>query len=198
MATASRDVQISPSIDNRGERAIGSVGVRSSRSGRNWTNQRHLRTCDGMTAMHRRAFLAMAAAGAVPSAAPQTPEPIPIIDCHIHLFDQTRPQGAPDSGGGDILPARRRATETRLAAGSRRSDRGGGESLDRRQLVGVGSGGAGPDDDRNHRKPSARKPEFREYLDRYHKNRLFLGNATATFGATTWSSRCPTRRSSAG
>jgi len=26
----------------------------------------------------------------------------PIIDSHIHLFDQTRPQGAPYSGGGRV------------------------------------------------------------------------------------------------
>ena len=35
---------------------------------------------------------------------------IPIIDCHIHLFDATRPQGAPYKGGrvfagGVALPA---------------------------------------------------------------------------------------------
>lgn len=64
-------------------------------------------TCD------RRKFLAgstaMAVTAATPAAAAKVDD-IPIIDCHIHLFDGTRPQGAPYKGGrafprGVALPA---------------------------------------------------------------------------------------------
>ena len=55
--------------------------------------------------MHRREFLygtaatiAASAASAMPSLAAPVDD-IPIIDCHIHLFDGTRPQGAPYKGG---------------------------------------------------------------------------------------------------
>src|ERR1700761_6816045 len=66
--------------------------------------------------MHRREFVqntaamvAVSAAGGPPAAA-ATANDIPIIDCHIHLFDATRPQGAPYKGGrafsgGVALPA---------------------------------------------------------------------------------------------
>ena len=50
----------------------------------------------------RRAFLtgvaATAAAAAMPGPFEAQAPPIPIIDTHIHLFDPTRPQGAPYSG----------------------------------------------------------------------------------------------------
>jgi predicted TIM-barrel fold metal-dependent hydrolase len=43
--------------------------------------------------MDRRAFLSTAAAAAMNA---QTPRPnIPVIDCHVHLFDTNRPQGVP-------------------------------------------------------------------------------------------------------
>jgi L-fuconolactonase len=59
-----------------------------------------------MNTFNRRYFietsLATGFAGIVQG---QTPS-IPIIDCHIHLFDQTRPQGAPYSGGkGNTEPS---------------------------------------------------------------------------------------------
>ena len=53
-------------------------------------------TCD------RRKFLTASTAMAVTAAAPASAarvDDIPIIDCHIHLFDGTRPQGAPYKGG---------------------------------------------------------------------------------------------------
>ncbi len=60
---------------------------------------RLLRSHDG-NGIDRRAFLAglgmVAAAGKITA---QQRAPIPIIDTHIHLFDQTRPQGAPYTGG---------------------------------------------------------------------------------------------------
>src|SRR5271157_4459733 len=69
-----------------------------------------------MSELHRRAFLGAATVGAVLAGmtepAEAQAEAIPIMDCHIHLFDQTRPQGAPYSGGGantePALPARYR------------------------------------------------------------------------------------------
>jgi predicted TIM-barrel fold metal-dependent hydrolase len=49
------------------------------------------------TRIDRRTFLAGVAAVAVPAAQAQAAE-IPIIDCHIHLFDRTRVQNAPPGG----------------------------------------------------------------------------------------------------
>jgi hypothetical protein len=51
--------------------------------------------------MDRRKFLAASASLALtPSVASAARvDDIPIIDCHIHLFDGTRPQGAPYKGG---------------------------------------------------------------------------------------------------
>jgi predicted TIM-barrel fold metal-dependent hydrolase len=54
-----------------------------------------------MNYLDRRGFLVSAAALAVAQA-----RPIPITDTHIHLFDQTRPQGTPHSGGnGNTQPS---------------------------------------------------------------------------------------------
>lgn len=61
---------------------------------------------------NRRQFIAGAAAATAaqfPATASAAPDAIPIIDCHIHLFDGTRPQGAPYHGsrafpGGVALP----------------------------------------------------------------------------------------------
>src|SRR5665213_265820 len=61
----------------------------------------------------RRKFVAGMTATAFAAAAPSqgaTIDDIPIIDCHIHLFDGSRPQGAPYKGargfaGGVALPA---------------------------------------------------------------------------------------------
>lgn len=50
----------------------------------------------------RRKFLTGTAAAGVTAATPlraATVSDIPIIDCHIHLFDGSRPQGAPYKGG---------------------------------------------------------------------------------------------------
>ena len=73
--------------------------------------------------MKRRAFLAGVAAAVVAPRidAAQAPA-VPIIDTHIHLFDPTRPQGAPYSGPKNAgppvpaLPARYRALAGPLGA----------------------------------------------------------------------------------
>ena len=130
--------------------------------------------------MKRRTFLAGLAAGAVaPGLEAEQLPAIPIIDTHIHLFDPTRPQGAPYSG--PKTPGRRcrrfrRAIARSRPARRRRRDQGRGEPVDRGQPVGPRSRRSGI------RSSSAvvgnlepEKPEFAEYLGRYHKNPLFRG-----------------------
>jgi predicted TIM-barrel fold metal-dependent hydrolase len=133
-----------------------------------------------MNELHRRAFLGAAAgaalAGATEPAKGQT-APIPIVDCHIHLFDQTRPQGAPYSGGGantePALPARyRKLAEPLGIVGAIEIEASPWvednlwvlevEQSDRMMVGTIGN-------------LQPEKPEFKEYLDRFHKNRLFLG-----------------------
>jgi predicted TIM-barrel fold metal-dependent hydrolase len=125
-----------------------------------------------MTELPRRAFLASGAAAAMGAATP-----VPIIDCHIHLFDQTRPQGAPYSGGGrntlPSLPARYRKLAQPLGiAGAIVVEASPWieDNLWALQVMepdGMMLGLVG--------NLQPEKPEFREYLERYHRNRLFLG-----------------------
>lgn len=128
-----------------------------------------------MSELNRRAFLGCAAAAALTAEA-QT-SPIPIIDCHIHLFDQTRPQGVPYSGGGTnkepALPARYRKLAEPLGivgaieveASPWIEDNLWVLEVEEKDTFMTGTiGNLQPD-----------KPEFKEYLDRYHKNKLFLG-----------------------
>ncbi len=126
--------------------------------------------------MNRRSFLKVTAAGAVTTIEAETP-PIPIIDCHIHLFDQTRPQGAPYAGGKEnaepALPARYRKLAAPLGivgaieieASPWIEDNLWVLEVEEKDRMMVGTiGNLQPE-----------KPEFKEYLDRYHKNKLFLG-----------------------
>jgi L-fuconolactonase len=134
-----------------------------------------------MTELPRRAFLnsatfaALAAASKSLDAAPG--DSVPMVDCHIHLFDQTRPQGAPYSGGGanttPALPARYRKLAAPLGivgaieveASPWIEDNLWVLEIEEEDPIMVGTiGNLQPE-----------KPEFREYLDRYHKNKLFLG-----------------------
>lgn len=137
---------------------------------------------DDRTVIDRRTFLAglsaAATAGAVHARA-QSPA-IPIIDTHIHLFDPTRPQGAPYTGpreGGTpavpALPARYRALAQPLGvvgaieveASPWIEDNLWVLEVAQADTIMVGTvGNLEPD-----------KPEFPEYLERYHKNPLFLG-----------------------
>ena len=131
--------------------------------------------------VNRREFLAgVAAVGTVGAPALQAQQaPIPIIDTHIHLFDPTRPQGAPYSGprgGGPPIPSLppryRKLAEPLGIVGAIKVEASPWLEdnlwvLEVAQtdtmIVGV-IGNLEP-----------YKPEFAEYLERYHKNPLFLG-----------------------
>jgi len=141
----------------------------------------------------RRAFLTGMAATAVAGATAWSSEaqapPIPIIDAHIHLFDPTRPQGAPYSGPRPAMsgvegpasgatpiaayPERYRRLAVPLGvvgaikveASPWIEDNLWVLEVAQRDSIVVGVvGNLEPD-----------KPEFPEYLARYHKNPLFRG-----------------------
>lgn len=126
-----------------------------------------------MSAPTRRAFLAAAAGAAVASA---KDAPIPILDTHIHLYDPTRPIGTPYPPGPNpktAMPDRYHAEVSPLGIT-------GGIKVeaspwvednlwvldliaDEPFIVGI-IGNLDP-----------MKFEFREYLERYDRNELFLG-----------------------
>jgi len=134
----------------------------------------------------RRAFLTGVAATAAATATamvavPQAQALIPIIDTHIHLFDPTRPQGAPYSGprpapGVAPIPSypdryRKLAVPlgvvgaVKVEASPWIEDNLWVLEVAQRDPIMVGViGNLEPD-----------KPEFPEYLERYHKNPLFRG-----------------------
>jgi predicted TIM-barrel fold metal-dependent hydrolase len=108
----------------------------------------------------------------------QSASSIPIIDTHIHLFDPTRPQGAPYTGPPGVpvepsLPARYRKLASPLGivgaikveASPWVEDNLWVLEVAERDTIIVGViGNLEPD-----------KPDFGEMLSRYHKNRLFRG-----------------------
>lgn len=123
--------------------------------------------------MNRRTFLAGATAASVALAAD---DPIPIIDTHLHLYDPKRPQGIPYPkvpNPPQALPSQYREDVTPLGIV-------GGIEVEaspwiednlwvletiQPEPIMVGTiGNINPT-----------KPEFREYLERYHRNKLFLG-----------------------
>src|SRR5690242_16037197 len=131
----------------------------------------------------RRAFVIGAAASvaAMPRSSGAQAPAIPIIDSHIHLFDPDRPQGAPYSGPPPA-PGRKPIAAypdryRRLAAplgvvGAIKVEASPWiednlwvlEVAERDPIIVGVVGNLEPD-----------KPEFAEYLDRYHRNRLFRG-----------------------
>jgi L-fuconolactonase len=136
-----------------------------------------------MASINRRTFLGNSAAALVAHtvlkglAQESRARAIPIIDCHIHLFDQTRPQGVPYAGGSGntepALPARYRKLAAPLGiVGAIEIEASPWiednlwvlEVMDKDPMMAGTIGNLQPD-----------KPEFREYLDRYHKNKLYLG-----------------------
>jgi L-fuconolactonase len=137
---------------------------------------------------NRRNFLfASAAALAAGSAVSDERSSIPCIDSHIHLWDLTRPQGAPYPAKGMKLPGARgkmMGTEHLSATVYHQEFASPG-------VAGAIAAEASPwlednlwllescaDDDFmvgavGNLRPEAK--EFPEYLDRYHKNPLYLG-----------------------
>ncbi len=135
----------------------------------------------------RRTFLTeVAAIGGIVVASPRVvrsqssdrPSSIPIIDTHIHLFDPTRPQGAPYSGPPGVpvqpsLPPRYRKLAAplgivgaiKIEASPWVEDNLWVLEVAERDTIIVGVvGNLEPD-----------KPDFGEMLARYHKNPLFRG-----------------------
>jgi len=114
-----------------------------------------------------------------PTAAQAPASAIPIIDTHIHLFDPTRPQGAPYSGAPGTgppqpaLPPRYRQLAAPLGivgavkveASPWVEDNLWVLEVAERDTIVVGVIG--------NLEPG--KPDFAEMLDRYHKNPLFRG-----------------------
>ena len=123
----------------------------------------------------RRAFLAAAAAGTVSLAGAREAD-IPIIDTHLHLYDPMRPQGVPYPPGPNppqALPHQYREDVTPLGiVGGIKVEASPWiednlwvlETIANEPIMVGMIGDLDPT-----------KPEFREYLDRYHRNKLFLG-----------------------
>lgn len=129
-------------------------------------------------AISRRTFLSASTALAAASAGAQQPA-IPIIDTHIHFYDTTRPIGVPYPGRNAApgLPVAIPETFRRVAvplgvvgaieleASPWIEDNLWVLELCRKDTMMLGTvGNLEPE-----------KPEFREYLARYHKDPLFLG-----------------------
>src|SRR3954447_9927493 len=126
----------------------------------------------------RREFLGELAVVASVGASRFQPSSIPIIDTHIHLFDPTRPQGAPYSGPPGVpvepsLPPRYRTLAAplgivgaiKIGASPWIEDNLWVLEVAERDPIIVGVvGNLEPD-----------RTDFPEMLERYHKNRLFRG-----------------------
>ena len=130
----------------------------------------------------RRDFLSRAASTVAAAALPRPGEPqataIPIIDTHIHLYDPNRPQGAPYAGPPGVpriaaYPERYRTLAVPLGvvgaikveASPWIEDNLWVLEVAQKDPIVVGVvGNLEPD-----------KPEFAEYLERYHRNPLFRG-----------------------
>jgi L-fuconolactonase len=126
--------------------------------------------------VNRRTFLTAAAAVTLPSA--DAAPSMPVIDCHIHLFDVNRPQGVPWPAKTDpiyktALPDRfRKIAEPfgvvgaiEIEASPWLEDNQWVLDVAAKDKIIVGTvGDLEPD-----------KPDFRKQLDRFHKNPLFRG-----------------------
>lgn len=140
-------------------------------------------TESGAALWNRRSFLLGAAAVTTVAAAQggrarAAPRDIPIIDTHIHLFDSSRPQGAPYQGPKEFishisLPGEYRALATPLgivgaiAVEASHWIEDNLWLLEAAQADPIMVGVIG--------QLSPEKPDFAEYLDRYHRNPLYRG-----------------------
>lgn len=131
----------------------------------------------GFSTLSRRKTLHFAAGAAASAAAsPAQAAPIPIIDTHFHLYDQTRPQGAPfpfTPNAPPFLPRdfRETATPLGIVGGIKVEASPWVEDnlwvlmvIEEEPMIVGMIGNLDPV-----------KPEFQEYLGRYHRNKLFLG-----------------------
>lgn len=132
-----------------------------------------------MKALSRRGFVAAFATEAAVGRVQAESSPIPIIDTHIHFYDTTRPQGVPYPKP-NVIPGVPIATPEiyrkvvrslgivgaiEIEASPWIEDNLWVLEISAKDPIVVGTiGDLEPD-----------KPEFREYLDRYHKNPLFRG-----------------------
>jgi L-fuconolactonase len=126
--------------------------------------------------MNRRDFLAAAAAVTAAGTAHADAGPIPIIDTHLHLFDPTRPQGVPYPkvpNPPQQLPSQYREDVLPLGiVGGIKVEASPWiednlwvlEAIKNEPIIVGMIGNLNPT-----------KPEFREYLERYRRNKLFLG-----------------------
>jgi predicted TIM-barrel fold metal-dependent hydrolase len=134
---------------------------------------RHNGHAAGLASSSRRSFLAAAATATLACAEPPT---VPIIDTHLHLYDPTRPQGAPfprTPNPRPFLPRdyREVAAPLGITGGIKVEASPWVEdnlwvlmTIENEPII-VGMIGC----------LDPTKPEFGEYLDRYHRNQLFLG-----------------------
>lgn len=124
----------------------------------------------------RRAFITAAGAAGMTTIASAAPGAVPIIDTHTHIYDPTRPQGAPfpkTPNPPPFLPRDYREAATPLgitgaivveASPWVEDNLWVLMTIDKEPMF-VGLVGC----------LDPTKPDFREYLDRYHRNKLFLG-----------------------
>ena len=123
----------------------------------------------------RRAFIG-AATALTPAVVAAPDDAIPIIDTHLHLYDPTRPQGVPYPPGPNppqALPHQYREDVVPLGiVGGIKVEASPWvednlwvlETIKDAPIIVGMVGDLDPT-----------KPEFREYLERYHRNKLFLG-----------------------
>lgn len=125
----------------------------------------------------RRTFLAAASGAAIAGVAEaQNASPIPIIDTHFHLYDPTRPQGAPfprTPNPAPFMPKdfKESAIPLGIVGGIKVEASPWVEDnlwvlmvIENEPMIVGMVGNLDPT-----------KPEFQEYLGRYHRNKLFLG-----------------------
>jgi predicted TIM-barrel fold metal-dependent hydrolase len=132
--------------------------------------------------MQRREFMAAAAAiAAVPARAATALDDVPVIDCHVHLFDGNRPQGAPYMGsryyqeeyGKAALPSiYEKVARPAGVVGAIEIDASPWVEdnlwvLETIQPATIMVGTVG--------NLEPQKPEFKDYLERYARNPLYRG-----------------------
>ena len=122
--------------------------------------------------------LGLSSLGQPGARAASRPHDIPIIDTHIHLFDASRPQGAPYKGPKEFtshisLPGAYRQLAAPLGIVGAIAVEASGWVEDNLWVLEVAQGNdimvgtVG--------KLQIDKPEFPEYLERYHRNPLYRG-----------------------